>query len=112
MANHDSTAVREDLPEGVFTERRINGVVDGIPYGNPAANTPVNMLSVEELRQRNDSLIENIGALRFSIARIEQLELQRAMMVALLEDIRQVLKDNGAFDLDVRVVALLVEIKE
>jgi prefoldin subunit 5 len=31
-------------------------------------------MSLEEIRQRSDSLIENIGVLRFSIAKIEALE--------------------------------------
>ena len=31
-------------------------------------------LSVEDIRKAQDSLVENIGALRFAIARIERLE--------------------------------------
>lgn len=52
-----------------------------------AADT-MNMLSIEELKRRADSLMENIGALRFSAARIELLDGYRTLLRDLLADAR------------------------
>ena len=79
------------LPEGVPTERRINGIGPSGPYGD-AANHVMNTISTEELRKRNESLIENIGALRFSIARIELLEEQKGKLRDTLSVIRTVMR--------------------
>lgn len=52
-------------------------------------------ITVSELRQMSDSLIENIGALRFSIQRIEVLDGYRLLMRDLLADCRVVVDAHG-----------------
>jgi hypothetical protein len=52
-----------------------------------AADT-MNALSIEQLKRRSDSLIENISALRFCVARIE-------LMRDLLEDYRVIIAAHG-----------------
>ena len=59
-----------------------------------AADT-MNMISPEELRKRQDSLMENIGALRFSIARIEFLEGYQALFRDILTDCRIIVEAHG-----------------
>ncbi len=55
----------------------------------------MNMISGEELRKRQDSLMENIGALRFSIARIEYLEGYQQLWRDLVGDCRVILEAHG-----------------
>lgn len=78
------------LPDGVPAERRINGVVEGIPYGDAASQAL--HLSTEELQRRNESLIENIGAMRFLIARTEHLEAQKIKYRAMLTVLRTIMR--------------------
>ena len=68
--------------------------------GNTAVNGDVmDDLAVEQLRQRADSLRENIGALRFSVARIELLDGYRLLCRDLLADCRIPLAAYGQRDL-------------
>jgi hypothetical protein len=52
-------------------------------------------MSIDQLKKRSDSLIENIGALRFSVARIELLDGYRALLRDLLADCRVIVAAHG-----------------
>lgn len=85
MATDGKTPKREALQEDVH--RRDEEVVINVPV--PQSMSP------EELRKSNDSIIENIGALRFSINTIERLEGYRALFRDLLADCRIPLEAHG-----------------
>lgn len=59
------------------------------------AGDTMRSIPLVELRRRQDSLMENIGALRFSIAHIERLEGYRRLFRDLLGDCKKPLKDRG-----------------
>ena len=52
-------------------------------------------MSTQELRTRTDSVLENIGALRYSIARIEFLEGYQTLFRDLLADCRIIVEAHG-----------------
>lgn len=70
-----------------------------------------NHMSVDELRRRQDSLIENIGAMRFSIARIEYLEGYQVLFRDLLIDCRIIVEAHGHKTLVKQIDKILRETK-
>lgn len=72
----------------------------------------VESLSVAELRARNESMIENIGALRFSIARIEKLDEYRIILREVVQDCRIRLAADGHKVLTARIDATLAQTKD
>jgi hypothetical protein len=59
-----------------------------IPKFSDSAGSTMNAISIDELRRRQESMIENIGALRFSIAKVEYLQGMQRLMMDLLKDCR------------------------
>lgn len=89
MANNGKTPKQESVRQDVQRVERPKA-----DYGENAAET-MNMISPEELRKRQDSLMENIGALRFSIARIEYLEGYQQLWRDLVADCRVIVDAHG-----------------
>lgn len=56
----------------------------------------MNSISIEELHRRSDSLIENIGALRFSVARIELLNGHRLALRGVIEECKILADEYGS----------------
>jgi hypothetical protein len=78
-----------------MTTTRNKNVTPSIPTYSDAAGSTMNALSVDELRKRQDSLMENIGAFRFSIAKVEYLIGMQRLCRDLLSDCRIPLKAHG-----------------
>jgi hypothetical protein len=67
-------------------------------------------MSDEEIQRRTDSLIENIGALRFSLARIEHLEARERLLMDLLRDARVIiLETHGQKSIVKQITKVLTE---
>jgi hypothetical protein len=69
----------------------------------------ITALSVEQLRKRSDSLVENIGALRFSVERIELLDRCRLALREVVLDCRVVVEAHGHKALVKKIDAILTE---
>jgi hypothetical protein len=80
-----------------------------IPKFSDGAGHTMNALSMDELRKRQDSLMENIGALRFSIAKVEYLLGMQRLFRELVADCRVPLKAHGFDALCRQIDRLLTE---
>lgn len=65
-----------------------------LEFSDPASET-MNSISIEELRKRQDSLIENMGAFRFSIAKVEYLIGMQRLLRDILSDCRVIIEAHG-----------------
>lgn len=88
-------AIDAKAPKRAHLHAHAGAQRSGLKSSTDNAAQAMNSISPEELRRRQDSLMENIGALRFSIARIEYLEGYQKLFRDLLSDCRVIVEAYG-----------------